>query len=1280
MIINKISDKNNVKIITEQYLKFLNAGALPSEILVISFNTNSKKIIEKNILKSVKNNLLTDFKIHTFNGLIYNTILNNWCELENLLDKEKCIISPNMVGLEVSQLLWKQIIKEQVVKGYNSKKSLLHQMFRRYSLIVNNHLSQTEIQHKSDILKESFGEDANKIINLFKAKTIDLRSFDYIRQAQIFSYIYKNTDCFEGIKYLILEDGDEATPLLIDFVKTLSNQLEDQLIILDKDGGSRCGYLCADLEAVQKFEEIFNEQAKDYSKNSVDNTLWQNVLSDAKQPVKNISNFVNYSKRLDMIDGVVQHVVKLINKNVSASDIAIITPVQDSMLKCLLQEGLSGYNLRFLSGNEKLTENPLVKTVLIILKLVQNRQIDEYELRMVLSNGLKIPIRNCQKILEHFAKTGELPECELETYTDRYEHFCETVKFLRESDYNLSKKALYIYDNLIERVNKHEMSKFTFFLKGLQDFEKTFKSNYDTQVEEDVITQIENTIIAENPYSILELGPDEIVVSTPQKIIDNKISTKYQFWLDISSGEWQRADSGPLYNSWVFQKNFRKDEYTIEDNIEYTNQKTARFLRKLYLNAKKIFTYSSLFDTQGIENFGGIEQFVVIETETPEEKPKQFKIIPRDDQKPVLDYKSGKMAISAVPGAGKTTILLALIVKLLERDIKPENIYVMTYMESAARNFKERIKALYPSASKLPNISTIHGLALRIIKENSNYERLGLNPDFEICDDIQRGRIIRYLSKNIKKEDLDDFDKAISVLKLCGAKLNFKQNPKMKRLMSLKRGTVEEAKMARFIKFFYSYQKTLISQGLIDYDDILILAVRLLEQNPDILAHYQEICEYMIEDEAQDSSFIQQKLINMLCAKHNNLIRCGDINQAITTTFTNADIAGFKQFINESQQVNMNRSQRCCEGVWKLANALVDVGEEILPNAFYKIYMNPVEGRNPVEKTPVFSNIYKNGTDEKIKVVNTIKALLRTNPKCTVGILLRNNFQVNAWAQYINDSGLSVITRNECLAQKSIFKVIFSILKLIETPFDNKVAANTYKSMAECGIFKLGKDGEIENFVGSFISQDNDAIEDKELSKFHWDMNYWLSFAELPIDELALKIGLNYFSGSIEKSNIFLISTLIAKINSGNFKQTLQRLEDLSVKPSLSGLKFFSAEDENEESYGKIQIMTLHKSKGDEFDYVFLPEMSERNLTLDIGELKLKKSSGFMEDVRALKDGYTKKDDYAQKEDIIAEDFRLLYVAITRAKRRLYVSVAEKEKFFGRVQKVVPSIIFERLL
>ena len=126
------------------------------------------------------------------------------------------------------------------------------------------------------------------------------------------------------------------------------------------------------------------------------------------------------------------------------------------------------------------------------------------------------------------------------------------------------------------------------------------------------------------------------------------------------------------------------------------------------------------------------------------------------------------MAISAVPGAGKTSILLALILKLLDKGINPDNIFVMTYMESAARNFRERIKAIRENSTQLPNISTIHGLALRILKENGNFERLGLSSDFDICDDTQRARIVKEASSDLKlkKTELDEFDRAISVLKI----------------------------------------------------------------------------------------------------------------------------------------------------------------------------------------------------------------------------------------------------------------------------------------------------------------------------------------------------------------------------------------------------------------------------------------------------------------------------------------------------------------------------------
>ena len=146
-----------------------------------------------------------------------------------------------------------------------------------------------------------------------------------------------------------------------------------------------------------------------------------------------------------------------------------------------------------------------------------------------------------------------------------------------------------------------------------------------------------------------------------------------------------KQSTGPLYNAWVFQRGWSKDEYTIDDNIELGREKTARILRKLTLaSSENIFTYSSLFDGNGVENFGGIEEFIVVDenSQTEVEAPKARPIIPREDQKPVLDYEKGQMAISAVPGAGKTTILLALILKLLDKGINPDNIFVMTYMES----------------------------------------------------------------------------------------------------------------------------------------------------------------------------------------------------------------------------------------------------------------------------------------------------------------------------------------------------------------------------------------------------------------------------------------------------------------------------------------------------------------------------------------------------------------------------------------------------------------------
>lgn len=1281
MLISGDLSTNKTDLLIDAYVKLLNSGINSSEILVLVQNSNLKQNFINKTLEKLEIRNTEKLQVHSFFSLVYNTVNDNWAFLENINPYENPKILPNLAGLEVSQFILKDILKNIKFKGYNSKKSLLHQIFRRYSLIVQNNLTDEEIEWRSRVLGESFADDAKITLKKLLSKTLALRDFDYLRQGLVFNYIYKNCDYFKNIKYLILDDGDEITPICFDFISYITPQLKDIFVAFDEKGASRAGYLSADRTAVWKFEDLFKQKVQKLeSKNK--------LCTDAEKIYTNITEnqttTLDYfslnspSKRASMVDEAIKQISSLFAKNVHPSEISIITPVIDDMLKFSLKENLH-CNLVFLSGSEKLIQNRFVKSVLTILKLNCNMKLNEFDLRVVLSEFLGIPIKYCKDILEKFEATGKLFEYEFpfKDYTEKYKHFLTILNNLKEYHSKLSEKVCDIFNELaqIYYVNPTELNKFNFFVKQLQDFENVFGDEFE-QRQEEIITQIENSIIAENPYSTLEISPNDLIISTPQKIIDNQIQTKYQLWLDISSDEWVKSDTGPLYNAWVFQRGWAKDEYTIDDNIELSKEKTARILRKLTLCASEhIYTFSSLFDGNGIENFGGIEEYIKVKENFEDiqfDKP-AFRITPREDQKPVLAYETGKMAISAVPGAGKTTILLALIVKLLDRGINPENIFVMTYMESAARNFRDRIKNIRQNSAQLPNISTIHGLALRILKENGNYERLGLSSDFEICDDSQRSRIVRELSTKLKlkKGETDDFDRGVSVYKIGGG--NFDTTH------------ILDKKIEKFKQFFEEYQIILKENNLIDYDDMLISSVKLLEENEDIRTYYQNICHYIIEDEAQDSSSIQQKLINLLSAKYGNLIRCGDINQAITTTFSNADVEGFRKFISESNNVSMNCSQRCTRDVWTLANNLVKWAEKQpeTKNAFFKIFMQPVEGRNPTSENAIHSNLFEKPLEERNFILKEIKQALKKDPKCTIGILLRSNYQVAQWINFVNNSGLKSITRSESLEQKTIFRTIFAIMQIILHPFDNGIIADNYEILAEMGFYKQRLGLEIRKYENPFIQINCDNIDNIYLAQFYWDLNYWNSFPYLAPEELAIKIGLHYFSSEIEKSNVYLISTLIKRLSMSykEFPTLVERLGELAKKPSLSGFKFFSEEEESNKEFvaGKVQVMTFHKSKGDEFDYVFIPEMTEKALTLDFNQIKLK-NADFMENLKRLNQQYKPKTEFDMKQELVSENLRLLYVAITRAKKHLYFSASRKAKSFEKIIDQEPSLIFSELL
>jgi len=1276
MIVDGIASKKIEDLFIDKYVDLIDSGVKSSQILVLLQNSNDRKNFIQKVLNKVKTPYLEKLNIHTFGSLVYNTVSDSWGYLENKSNNDVVLFEPNLVGLEVSQYLLKDILKEVEVKGYNSKKSLLHQIFRRYSLIVQNNLSKEDVRWRSKLLKESFADDAELIIDKLMSKTYHARSYDYIRQMHIFNHIYQNTDYFNNVKYLFVKDADEMTPIVLDFIEYLFPKLKDYFIQFDELGSSRCGYLGADMSVKTRFETLMKTKADKISESVNPNVdkIYRNVAFDEKNLMDNFS-LVSPSKRPQMIELAINDIIKLLKSGVSPNDISVITPNIDEMLKFCFNEKLKIADVLFLSGSEKLIQIPLIRATVSILKLAYDILIDELELRVVLNNFFKIPLKSCYDVLNCYVNENKLALENNTCYDLEFQAFKTLLEELKTNKSSLSEKLCTIFKFIPKDVSKNEIVKYNFLVKQIRDFEMVFSviNNGEKVSDEEVLlilNQLENSIVSENPNVGFNLSKNEIIVSTPQKLIDYKIETKYQFWLDVSSSDWMKNDTGPLYNAWVFQAGWDKNEYTVEDSIFLSKDKVARCLRKLLiLNKGEVFAYSSLFDSSGCENYGGIEKYILLKEDKSlrnETNIKEF--IPRDDQVEVLNYKRGEMAISAVPGAGKTTVLLELLLKLLDNGVNPENIFVLTYMESAARNFRDRIKNRRKNDIRLPNISTIHGLALRIIKENSNYEKLGLPSDFDICDDSIRIRIIKSISKKYKKSEVDEFEKNISVFKLSRGEI-----PK----------NINNPKLVNFFEFYNSYQEKLKELSLLDYDDILVLSVKLLTQNEDVRNYYSNICQYVIEDEAQDSSSVQQELLTLLSSKHKNLIRCGDINQAITASFTNSDLDGFKKFIKKSEiNLTMNRSQRCSKGVFELANSFVDFGNGIIKESFYDVKMLPVEGKNPVSKNAVTSIVFNNDFAEKNYILKTIRDILSKDPNASIAILLRSNYRVGSWANFIANAGLKCITRSECLEQKLVYRLIFAILDFIKSPFDNSKVENLYNSFCEYGFLDQGHSSYFKNLSIPFLQNDVDELKITELSKFYWELDYWTNLSYLTPDQIVLKISELYFKSEVEKANAFLIAIIVKRLNmqGGTLGYVVDNLSELAKRANLSGFKFFNEDDDNEVSHGAIQIMTMHKSKGDEFDYVFIPELKEKMFPMNPSNYELKKDSDFSEKIKALSKNYKVKNPTELKEFLISEGMRLLYVAITRAKKKLYFTVSNAENKGKNNAKKAESVLFETVL
>lgn len=715
------------------------------------------------------------------------------------------------------------------------------------------------------------------------------------------------------------------------------------------------------------------------------------------------------------------------------------------------------------------------------------------------------------------------------------------------------------------------------------------------------------------------------------------------------------------------------------------------------------------------------------------------KINYREDQLPIIQYEGGKMAVSAVPGAGKTFIVTNLVAKLLEEKKQGNGkILILTYMNSAVNNFKVRIKKILEEKNieekNSYEVMTIHSLAVKIIKEKP--EIVMLNEDFNIADDLQKSMI---LSECINKFKLNGGEKAFRFF-LKEQKDSIWADRQLeawdKGFYDLVQNTISELKykditpqkldefmrenrrgiLKIILPIYTEYEKKLKSNGLLDYDDMLILAYKALSIDEDLKNKYKNKYQYVFEDECQDSNEIQGKIIGLICEDHNNLVRVGDINQSITGTFSSSDPKFFKEFIEDSDYCyRMDMSNRSSKDVINLANELVRyVTQNLQPECrdalevmdIKTVPTNKGYKENPQpDKYQINYKYYKTFDEEIVNTVKFVRNINKKYPDKSIGILVPYNDHINLVAKELTKEGLDFEELGpNSLRKRRVIDNIALILEFILNCDDKERLIEVLDRVYIKTDNKQGKKDFLQLLREKSLTVE-ELLYDKECSKeliidiesdlyksFLYGLHSLKNIIEYPltrIDKLILFIGNSIIKEKEEEAIVdylgFYVKYLIGENNSINLQQICNLLGDRKNRVFSYIIEVVSEINGYEPLPGSITVCNYHKSKGLEWDCVFLLGMTEFNFPDNIyqkfqcdkwylkekyknPEANIKAEIDFISKVEVSKN-YPKE----IKEGLIKEKIRLLYVGITRAKEMLILSASEKNSSIDK-KKQNPSM------
>ena len=613
----------------------------------------------------------------------------------------------------------------------------------------------------------------------------------------------------------------------------------------------------------------------------------------------------------------------------------------------------------------------------------------------------------------------------------------------------------------------------------------------------------------------------------------------------------------------------------------------------------------------------------------------------------------GPMLIMAGAGSGKTKVLTCRVANLLQKGVRPYRILAITFTNKAAAEMRERVNNMSGPAAKDVWLFTFHAFCARFLR--MEIDKLpGYGGNFAIYDTADSQNLIKQI---LKEMNLDD--------------KRFQPSGILSRISNAKNALQDAAAFARQTGDFYEqkvadiysrYEQKLQLNNALDFDDLLMLSIKLLQENKEVREKYQDRFDYLLVDEYQDTNHAQYLLTKFLAAKHRNICVVGDADQSIYG-WRGADIQNildFEKDYPDAKVIKLEQNYRSTQIILDAANAVIENNTGRKPKNLW------------TENKSGADIIYFQAVDERDEarfVIEQLQNLQRTENKKLgdMAILYRTNTQSRIFEEMLIKSGISynMVGGLKFYERKEI-KDIIAYLRVIFNPADSlsllRIINVPKRGIGDASLAKIQAYAAANN-VSLFEAVSNAAAIDGLSSRFVSKLDDLAGIifelmnlaSEAPVEDLIDRVLRD--TGYLEELENERTPQAQSRID--NLHELISVAQEFAASEEENNLENFLAHvalvsdiDDTELGEDAITLMTLHSSKGLEFPVVFLVGMEE----------------GLFPHARTLMD-----------ETEIEEERRLCYVGITRAKEKLFLSSTKMRTIYGNTVTYPPSRFLQEI-